>query len=165
MTHLIGQYRGGRIVVGVDGSEPSKEALRWAVCEAELTGSSVEAVMAWEVPTAVYGLGMPMPTAYDPAPYSGEVLREVIREVTGEHPVVLVSAVLREGQPGKVLVDEAEDADLLVVGSRGHGEVVGILLGSVSEHCATHASCAVVVVRHDRHVPVARAVASSAACQ
>ena len=165
MTHLIGQHPSGRIVVGVDGSEASKDALRWAVREAELTGSSVEAVMAWEVPTAAYGFGVPMPTEYDLAPNCDRALHEVVREVAGENPAVLLSAVLREGHPGKVLVDEAEDADLLVVGSRGHGEVVGVLLGSVSEYCATHAACAVVVVRHDRHVPVARAVASSAACK
>ncbi len=167
MTHLIGQHRGGRVVVGVDGLEASKDALHWAVREAELTGSSVEAVMAWEVPTAAYGFGMPMPTEYDLAAYAGQVLREVVREVVGERPAVQVSAVVREGHPGKVLVATAEDADLLVVGNRVHGAVVGILLGSVGEYCASHATCPVVVVRHGRYAPAgkARAVASSAPCK
>ena len=65
MADVIGEYQGGRIVVGVNGSEPSKDALRWAIGEAERSGSSVKAIMAWEEPTAAYGFGMPIPTDFD----------------------------------------------------------------------------------------------------
>ena len=68
MADLIGQYHSGRIVVGVDGSEASKDALRWAIGEAERTGSSVEAIMTWEQATAAYQFGMPLPTEFGAAP-------------------------------------------------------------------------------------------------
>ncbi len=67
MTNLVGQQQSGRVVVGMDGSESSKQALRWAMRQANATGSSVEAIMAWELPTT-YAFGAPMPTAYDFAP-------------------------------------------------------------------------------------------------
>ena len=153
MTNLVGQHQSGRIGVGVDGSESSKEALRWAVRQAEATGSSVEAIMAWELPTT-YAFGTPMPTAYDFAPYCDRALDDVVQEVAGEYPGVEVSAVVTEGDARQALVTAAHGADLLVVGSRGHGELVGILLGSVSEYCTTHATCPVVVVRHGRDAAV-----------
>ena len=148
MTDLIGQYQSGRIVVGVDGSEASKDALRWAIAEAERTGMSVEAIMTWEQATAAYQFGMPRPTEFGLGPYYDRALRGVVQEVAGEHPGVEVSAVVSEGDPAKVLVAAAKNAHLLVVGARGHGEIVGILLGSVSEYCTTHARCPVVVVHH-----------------
>lgn len=166
MTDLAGEHQSGRehqsagghqsprIVVGVDGSEPSREALRWAVRQAEATGSSVEAIMTWQLPTAAYGFGMPMPTANDFAPYCDKALHDVVQEVAGEHPSVEVSEVVTEGDARQALVTAAHGADLLVVGSRGHGEVAGILLGSVSEYCTTHATCPVVVIRHGRDAAV-----------
>ena len=153
MTNLAGQPQSGRIVVGVDGSESSKEALRWAVHQAEATGSSVEAIMAWKLPTT-YSFGTPMPTAYDFAPYCDRALRDVVQEVASECPGVEVSAVVTEGDARQALVTAAGGADLLVVGSRGHGELVGILLGSVSEYCTAHATCPVVVIRHGRDTAV-----------
>ncbi|HTZ07910.1 MAG TPA: universal stress protein, partial [Acidimicrobiales bacterium] len=76
-------------------------------------------------------------------------LRDTVRQVLGENPEVPVRLVVREGHPAPVLIDEAGGADLLVVGSRGHGAFMGMVLGSVSEHCVSHAPCPVVVVRHD----------------
>ena len=154
MADLIGQYQSGRIVVGVDGSEASKDALRWAIAQAERTGMSVEAIMTWEQGTAAYQFGMPRPTEFGLGPYYDRALRGVVQEVAGGHPGVEVSAVVTEGDAAKVLVAAAKDADLLVVGTRGHGEVVGILLGSVSEYCTTHANCPVVVVHHSHDAAV-----------
>jgi nucleotide-binding universal stress UspA family protein len=76
-----------------------------------------------------------------------EQLMEVIRDVLGEDPPVLVQPQVREGNAAKLLIDLSEDADVLVVGSRGHGGFAGLLLGSVSQHVAAHAKCTVVVVR------------------
>ena len=154
MADVIGQYHSGRIVVGVDGSEASKDALRWAIVQAERTGTSVEAIMTWEQATAAYQFGMPMPTDFGLGPYYDRALHGVVQEVAGEHAGVDVSAVVTEGDAAKVLVAAAKDADLLVVGTRGHGEVVGILLGSVSGYCTTHASCPVVVVHHSQEAAV-----------
>ena len=102
MAAHIGQYHSGRIVVGLDGSEASKDALRWAIGQAERTGSSVEAIMAWEQATAAYQFGMPMATDFDLGTYYDRALRGIVQEFTGEHPAVDVSAVATEGDPAKV---------------------------------------------------------------
>jgi nucleotide-binding universal stress UspA family protein len=164
MADFIGQYQSGRIVVGVDGSEASKDALQWAIAQAQRTGSSVIAIMTWEEPSAAYGFGMPMPTGFDLRSYYERALQGEVQEVTGERAGVNVSAVVTEGDPAKTLVAAAKNADLLVVGTRGHGEVVGRLLGSVSEYCVTHASCPVVVVhrRQDGALSNNEAVGSAA---
>ena len=88
MADLIGQYHSGRIVVGVDGSEASKDALRWAIGQAERTGSSVEAMMTWEQATAAYQFGMPMPTEFDLGPDYDRALHGIVQEVAGEHPLL-----------------------------------------------------------------------------
>lgn len=137
------------IVAGVDGSEGSKEALRFALAEAALRGATVRAVHAWSQPVAFGGPYMP------PQPYDGPELRDRARasldaavdEVAGEASPVEVERVVEQGSPADVLVRAAEGADLLVVGSRGHGGFAGLLLGSVSQQCAQHAPCAVVIVR------------------
>ena len=137
------------IVAGVDGSEDSKEALRWALAEAALRGASVRAVHAWSMPIAFGGPYMP------PQPYDGPELREqaqasldvAVDEFAGDVPPVVVERVVEQGTPADVLVRAAADAELLVVGSRGHGGFAGLLLGSVGQQCAQHAPCAVVIVR------------------
>lgn len=134
-----------RIVVGVDASEPSKEALRWAIRQAELTGGHLEVVMTWEIPSMGYWSAIP--EGIDFAKESETVLQQTIDEVLGASPKVSFNAVVLEGHPAPVLVERSHDADLLVVGSRGHGQFTGMLLGSVSEYCVAHASCPVVVVR------------------
>jgi nucleotide-binding universal stress UspA family protein len=138
----------GRIVVGVDGSEASKDALAWAARQARITGGRLEAVMAWHIPGFAYGPGMLAPTSYDFAPAAKTTLEETVDKVLGEGPDVAVRRVVVEGPPALRLLEAAAGADLLVVGSRGHGAFAGMLLGSVSEHCVAHASCPVVVVRH-----------------
>lgn len=136
------------IVVGVDGSESSKEALRWAAGQAELTGDDLRVIMSWEIPSMAYWA--PLPEGLDFDKETRTALHKTVTEVLGDSPTVSLTEVVREGHPAPVLLDESNNAELLVVGSRGHGEFTGMLIGSVSEHCVTHASCPVVVVRSRR---------------
>jgi nucleotide-binding universal stress UspA family protein len=134
-----------RIVVGVDGSESSKAALRWAICQAKLTGAVVEAVTTWQVPV---GTGW-IPTADIPN-YLGDamaILTEALTEMCTVDPDIQVIPRVVEGRAGQVLVDAAEGADLLVVGAGGHGGLADALLGSVGQYCAHHAPCPVVIMR------------------
>lgn len=133
------------IVVGVDGSESSKEALRWAARQAELTGDDLRVIMSWEIPSMAYWA--PLPEGLDFDKETRVALHQAVTDVLGDNPRVAVTEVVREGHPAPVLLAESSTAELLVVGSRGHGEFTGMLIGSVSEHCVTHASCPVVVVR------------------
>jgi nucleotide-binding universal stress UspA family protein len=139
-----------RIVAGVDGSPCSMAALRWAARQAGLTGSTVEAVIAWQYPAAVTGYAW-MPIAVvesaDYAEIAQKVVAEAISNVDTASGDVSISARVQEGYPAQVLIDAAAGADLLVVGSRGHGGFAGAVLGSVSMHCVHHALCPVVVVR------------------
>ncbi len=134
------------IVVGVDGSEESKAALRWAIEEARLRRSSVRALYAWSLRYAGgSGYLLPEGTVGEVERGGEEMLDAVIAEVGNAEVDVERAAV--EGVPSHVLVEAAQGADLLVVGSRGHGGFTGLLLGSVSQQCAHHASCPVVIVR------------------
>lgn len=136
-----------RIIVGVDGSSGSMAALRWALRYADRSGGSITALISWAHPTT-YGLGAPMPQEdLDQAAQTAlsKVVNESTSELRSQSPVE--QKVVR-GQPAQALVDEAGNADLLVVGSRGHGGLVGAVLGSVSQHCVNHSPCPVVVVRH-----------------
>jgi nucleotide-binding universal stress UspA family protein len=139
----------GRIVVGIDGSESSKHALRWAIRQAELTGASVEAINAWEIPLYV-GVAPMIETGADieALTKAGEqILAETLAEVAGEHPPAVIRTRVVQGHPAFALLQAAEGADLLVLGCRGHGGFVGALLGSVSQYCVQHAACPVVVIR------------------
>jgi nucleotide-binding universal stress UspA family protein len=142
-------HHSGKIVVGVDGSASAKAALRWAMRQAESTGSSVEAVIAWEYPPAIGGFGFgPLPAMmlnFDEI--AAKTLADSIAEVVDPQTTVQLSTAVIEGHPASVLLTAAEGADLLVVGSRGHGGFAGALLGSVGQHCAHHASCPLVIIR------------------
>lgn len=133
-----------RIVVGVDGSESSKAALRWATRLLPVTGGWIDAVIAWH-PPASYGLAY-APPDWNPEKDAETVLSRAVDEVFGADRPAGMRLIVREGNPAKVLLDESNDADLLVVGSRGHGGFAGLLLGSVSAHCAEHATLPVLVV-------------------
>jgi nucleotide-binding universal stress UspA family protein len=137
------------IVVGVDGSGSSKAALRWAVRQAKLTGSSVEAVTTWRYPTA-YGLAPGPESVLDFGTHAKNVLVEALAEVSGFEPDVPVRPLVTEGAAAEVLLHEARGADLLVVGSRGHGGVASAFLGSVSMYCVLHAHCPMLVLRDGR---------------
>jgi nucleotide-binding universal stress UspA family protein len=135
-----------RIVVGVDGSASSIAALNWAVHQAELTGARLEAVTAWQWPSKYQWTRTP--PDYDPAGDAQKGVDAIIDEARSAYPSVPVQPKVVEGSPSRVLVEESQGAELLVVGSRGHGEFPGMLLGSVSQHCVTSAHCAVVVLRN-----------------
>ena len=134
-----------RIVVGVDGSVPSKAALAWAVKQARLTGATVEAVIAWELP-ATYGYPVPV-SDMDYGGLAAEVLAGAIAKVSSADEPVKIRSTVAEGSAARVLLDASAGAELLVVGSRGHGGFVEALLGSVGQHCVHHATCPVVVIR------------------
>jgi nucleotide-binding universal stress UspA family protein len=138
-----------RIVVGVDGSPSSMMALRWAIGQAKLTGAEVEAVIAWSYPSG-YGLAPFSEGAADFEGDAGKILVEALAQVGWIAPDVVVEPLVVQGHAADVLVRAAEGADLLVVGSRGHGGFAGMLLGSVSQHCVHHASCPVLVLRDGR---------------
>ena len=139
------------IVVGVDGSEHSKAALRWAVEEAKLRGSSVRAVHVWWIYPALYpGASIAAADFDDVRAQAGSFVEQFVAEVFPDGAGVDLEAVAIEGEAAvaPVLVDAAKDAELLVVGSRGLGGFRGLLLGSVSQQCTHYASCPVVVL-HD----------------
>jgi nucleotide-binding universal stress UspA family protein len=142
-----------RIVVGVDGSEGAVQALRFAVEEAGIRGAELRVVSAWHVPPAVYGAGWaPATTDLDEFRKLAEAsLRESVDEAGGTEAGIQVTPVLREGHPVDVLLEESEGADLLVLGTRGLGGFKELLLGSVSQQCAHHATCPVVIVPPRRH--------------
>lgn len=138
-----------RIVVGVDGSEAARDALRWAVAEAEVHGAALRVVHAWQFPyvgVTPYG-GM----AIDPADVEAAaraVLEQAVADVDVTSLATPPELVLVAHAPAVALVEAAEGADLLVVGSRGRGGFGGLLLGSVSQQAANHSSCPIVIVRH-----------------
>lgn len=139
------------IVVGVDGSEESKRALRWALDEARLRSSDVHVVHAWMWAAATFtGFGVPVATETieSMGRAAEDLIHSLVAEVVGPDPGVEVTTTVVEGAAAPCLIDAAEDAELLVVGSRGHGGFTGLLLGSVSQQCAHHAKCPVVIVPH-----------------
>jgi nucleotide-binding universal stress UspA family protein len=147
----------GKIVVGVDGSPGSREALRWALAEARLRDGVVHVVHAWMVPL-IDALPEPWVVGSRPLGPSDDemhdhleaaaqgVLAVAVDQARSADPSVEVHGELAEARPGSALLAAAEDADLLVVGSRGRGGFAGLVLGSVSAECAHHAPCPVVVV-------------------
>jgi len=133
----------GPVVVGVDGSTGSREAVRWAAHYAKLTGAELRAVASWRWPNYVTRI----PPGVDLAADTARTLHEVVAEVGAEFPEVPVSEHVVEGPGGPALLSQAADAILLVVGARGRAAYPGMLLGSVAEHCVRNGPCPVVVVR------------------
>jgi len=142
----------GRIVVGVDGSRPSQQALRWGAHLAATFGAGLDAVTAWEFPST-YGFSA-VPSDWDPAQDMRKVLDETIQEVFGGQPPAGLRPLAYEGGAAKVLLDASQGAIMVVVGSRGHGGFAGLLLGSVSANVAEHASCPVLVIHGDQAPPI-----------
>ena len=140
-----------KVVVGVDESECSKLALRWGAYIAATTCAPLEAVAAWQYPQ-IYGGGY-LPAAFDPGTDAEKWLTTAVDEVFGENRPSALSLVVREGRAAPVLLHQCEDASMLIVGSRGHGGFVGLLLGSVSAAVAEHAKCPVLVVHGDKRPP------------
>jgi nucleotide-binding universal stress UspA family protein len=137
-----------RIVVGVDGSDGSRAALQWAFELAKQQGSELLLVSVWTPPpTEIAPPFGSFPWGTDVDSGAAEQALQEMLPVLGNQNDVKVETQVASGNAAKVLIDLSKDADLLVVGSRGHGGFAGLLLGSVSQHVAAHASCPVVVVR------------------
>jgi nucleotide-binding universal stress UspA family protein len=137
------------VIAGVDGSAHGAAALRWAIANAAEYGGEVTAVLAWQLPF------VSMPGAFDRdelAQSYKEFLLKTVAEVAPA-PQVPVHTVVAEGDPIVALVAAARDADLLVLGTRGRSLFAGLLLGSVSQACAAHARCPVVLVKRDDETP------------
>ena len=136
----------GKIVVGVDGSAQSKDALRWAGRLSTALGAPIVAVIAWSVPNGMgYGFAY-MPENWSPEADAHKIVDDAVDEVFGANRPSTLTTEISHDHPAKALLSAAADATLLIVGSRGHGGFAGLLLGSVSAHCAEHATCPVLVV-------------------
>ncbi len=140
-----------KIVAGIDGSDSSVLALRWAAHYASVLGARLDAVMAWEYP-ASFGWASIAPD-WRPADDAQKVLADSARAVFGEQLPAGLQFLTGEGGAAKVLLDACEGATMLVVGSRGHGGFAGLLLGSVSANVAEHAPCPVLIVHGDKWPP------------
>lgn len=135
----------GRIIVGVDGSEASKRALRWALEEAEARHATVKAVAAWQPPDEARGL-VPHRESFAASENAArQALDGTVHDVTSAMGLTAPESDVREGHPAEVLVDEARDAQMVVVGNRGHGRFAETLLGSVGQRVIEHAACPVVI--------------------
>jgi nucleotide-binding universal stress UspA family protein len=136
----------GRIVVGIDGSPTSQQALLWAATEARRRDSGLDVLHGWLPPVELYPSNLYLdPTAFHDK--AKAILDKAVESVAaGEGSPLDVRPLLLEGAAAVSLVDAASHAELLVVGSRGRGGFTGLLLGSVSRECAHRARCPVVVV-------------------
>ena len=137
------------IIVGVDGSPQSHKALSWAAAEAADHGADLVVLNVWEHTLLPPAGSVSVSEHYvpDPSQHTADDLLAEIKEVLGENPPVLVQPVVKQGRAAEVLIDQSESADMLVVGTRGHGGFRGLVLGSVSQHVAAYAKCPVTVVR------------------
>jgi nucleotide-binding universal stress UspA family protein len=135
-----------RIVVGVDGSDASLAALSWAVAEARLRGAEVEAIHAWTLPAYGYDIALAFTDISAELAAEGEAMLDRACAALEGGDQAVVRRVVTEAPPAAALLEAAEGATLLVVGSRGRGGFKGLLLGSVSQQCVSHAGCPVVVV-------------------
>jgi nucleotide-binding universal stress UspA family protein len=140
------------IVVGIDGSRGSESALRFAAQEAELHNVRLRVVTAWHVGRSVYMSSAAL-AQIDPDAMEAdalEVAEQEVEWVLGPQRSENIEVVARQGDAAAVLIDESKRAQIMVVGSRGHGGFTGLLLGSVGQQCASHGQCPVVIVHPPR---------------
>ena len=146
------------IVVGVDGSEESRAALDWAVEEGRLRQAPVLAIHAWEVPMVPAPTGLVPPSVEvvgdltELREDAASLVETMVREIAADAADVEIRPLTVEDKPVRALLDAAErnDAQMIVVGSRGHGGFVSLLIGSTSDQVARHATCPVVIHRQRR---------------
>lgn len=143
VTAPIAAPREGRIVVGVDGSEASLRALAKAVDLAGSLNTTLQIVTTWKYFTAYNDIGM---TNWSPEADAKQIVGDACRRQFGEMLPEWATSDSAEGTPAQRLIDASSGAEMLVVGSRGHGGVAGLVLGSVSSQCAEKAHCPVLVV-------------------
>lgn len=136
------------VVVGVDGSPDSLQALRWAAEYAQQVEAPLHALAVYELPT-IYGPAAMagFQDSHDVEQDARAMLTEAVRSALG--PEAKVTERVERGHPAQNLVEASHDAQLVVVGSRGRGGFAGMLLGSVSQQCVTRARCPVIVMPHD----------------
>ncbi|MFE9773673.1 universal stress protein [Streptomyces sp. NPDC005931] len=137
-----------RVVVGVDGSPSSYAALRWADRYARTVGGVVEAIHVWDTPSARGWSGPAIDPDFD-LQQARERFAEELHTVFPDDRPAHLREHLVEGDPSEALIQASEGAELLVVGRRGRGAFARAMLGSVSQRCAQHAACPVVVVRQE----------------
>lgn len=133
----------GIIVVGVDGSEGSRDALLWAARQAQLTRASIRAVASWRWPNYVTRV----PPGVDLQHETTTTLQDMLKPIRDEFADVEITEHVLQGPAGPALLTQSSDATLLVVGARGRAAFPGMLLGSVAEYCVRNGPCPVVVVR------------------
>jgi nucleotide-binding universal stress UspA family protein len=143
-----------RIVAGIDGSPSSRAALHWAVNQARLTGGTVDAVIAWQIPLVLQSSGWAPMYVEEEGDLEGNARRTIDAVVSEEVEPAdqrLVRCLVVHDHPAQALLDAAEGADMLVVGSRGHGSFADALLGSVSQHCVHQAHRPVLIMRDEKN--------------
>jgi nucleotide-binding universal stress UspA family protein len=145
-TQKTDPERAPRIVVGVDGSASSTQALRWAYQQATVSGRTLHAVTAWSIPQS-YGYVWLVASVGDLAEDAARVQEQALEDVLGVDAAAAVERHVVEAHPATALLAQTGPQDLLVVGSHGHGGLVGSLIGSVSHYLVGHAPCPVVVIR------------------
>jgi len=139
-----------RIVVGVDGSPSSRAALRWAVRQAKFMSGTVDAVIAWQIPMVLQSYGWAPIYVEEEGNFREDARKRIdalIGEVVEQADSRRVRSLVIKGHAAEALIEAAEGADLLVVGSSGRGGFAEALLGSVSQHCVHHAPCPVLIMR------------------
>ena len=138
-----------QIVVGIDGSGGGAKALDFAFEEARRRDADLTGIYAWHYPTlaatpAPFG-GVPLPPVEEMESAAQEGLHHILEGIDVPEGVRF-EGVVREGSPARVLIEASDDADLIVIGTRGHGGFTGLLLGSVSQQVVSHSKCPVLVV-------------------
>ena len=148
--------KNGTIVVGVDGSPASAKALKWASNYAEHVGHNLKIVTTWDaeyvaVAIAAFGGDAPSDDSIESRhALAASLQTKSIADVFGDTQLPSwVSLELIEGRASDALVRASDGAELLVVGTRGHGHIADMVLGSVSTYCVLHAHCPVTVIRAD----------------
>ena len=141
------------VVVGVDGSPESRTALRWGQYFARDLDCDLEAIMVWQAPMAFEFNMTTVIRDWDPHHECEKSLTEIVDDVFGQHRPARLRLTVLGGYPARCLVERANAATILVVGSRGHGAFASVALGSVSQRCVEHATCPVVVVKAANEPP------------
>lgn len=136
------------VVVGIDGSNDSKAALVWALEYGKRFGLSVQALAVWGLPLAFGNMATYPETGAQVEERTAKVLGEVVLDAVGADSGVVLRT--ERGNPSATLVEASESAQLLVLGTRGRGAFRGMLLGSVSQHCTSHAKCPLVVIQYEQ---------------
>jgi nucleotide-binding universal stress UspA family protein len=139
-----------RVVVGVDGSQPSRHALQWARFMAHVLNATIDAVTVWDITSIMASEWV---DDWNPEEEAATGLHKTLAEVFGSQPMPPIREIVRRGSAASELVQASQGAQLLVLGSRGHGGFTGLLLGSVTTTCTAHAHCPVLIIHGDTPPP------------